>query len=235
MMTNTVFTILLIFVYSISAIEYTCDSTLACGCSKTSTVASSRIVGGETASQHAWGWMISVYSSDKFLCGASLISSEYAVTSASCVTHPEVVQSKLSIQAGTNFLNATFSNTVQRRTVMKIFILSQFNSDPLSNNIAIIQFSPLTTTSNSKLAFICLPGLNEDLFRVDDNLVALGWGFTDKYNNKVSNALQQVTLKAYPTMSMSCVRSGLTNSDRQFCAGDVSGQKGELLLGHTSF
>ena len=40
---------LFIFIPSISATIYTCDPTLACGCSAASAVVTARIVGGEAA------------------------------------------------------------------------------------------------------------------------------------------------------------------------------------------
>ena len=233
-MKNAAFSLLFIFIYSISATEYSCDPALACGCSKASTIVTSRIVGGETSAKDAWGWMISVHTPDRFLCGASLLSSEYAVTAASCVTRFQATQSTLLIQAGTNHLNTTFQNTAQRRTVTKIILPPDHDSNPITNNIAIIQFSPLTIPSNSELAFICLPESNEDPFQIKDNLVALGWGDTNEYSNSVSNSLQQVTLQTYSSTSVPCLRSGLIDSDLQFCAGDISGRKGELLLFRSS-
>ncbi|CAF1121542.1 unnamed protein product [Rotaria sordida] len=96
---------------------YKCDLSISCGCSSLSTIVTSRIVGGEVAPNYAWGWMVSLQKSGKHLCGASLLTSEYAVTAAHCLD--EVMDiSVLSILAGTNDLNDTSITTIQQTPLM---------------------------------------------------------------------------------------------------------------------
>lgn len=217
----------------ISATNYTCDPTLSCGCAVASTTIAARIVGGEAASNNVWGWMGSLRQYNSHICGASLLSSEYAVTAAHCVQGVLSTPSVLSLVVGTNYLDDTSSSTVQRRTVAKIIIHPNYKSASQTNDIAILKFSPFMVTSKSRLAFICLPNSNEDPFRVNSKLVATGWGYTLEGAGVVSNSLQQVTVKAYSPTSTECLQSGLTDSNLQFCAGVNGGGKGEFFLIYT--
>ncbi|CAF4305308.1 unnamed protein product, partial [Rotaria sordida] len=155
---------------------YRCDPSISCGCSSLSTIVTSRIVGGEAAPNYAWGWMVSLQKSDKHLCGASLLTSEYAVTAAHCLEDVMNNISVLSILAGTNDLNDTSITTIQRSSIINVTMHPDYDKLSTVNDIAIIKFSPLIISSNSKLAFICLPKQDEDPFKTNSSLVAIGWG-----------------------------------------------------------
>jgi secreted trypsin-like serine protease len=174
--------------------------------------------------------MVSLQQDDNHICGASLLTSEYAVTAAHCVDAILRDSSGLSILAGSNYLDDTTSPTVQRQTVTKI--IPHPNYDPVSfaNDIAILQFSPLTISSNSKLAFICLPNANQDPFETNSDLVAIGWGYTYENSFLISDYLQQVTVQVFSLTSSDCLQSGLTDSDVQFCAGVIGGGKGQCVF-----
>jgi hypothetical protein len=62
MMNALILFILLLFssVSFISTTTYTCDPSLSYSCSTASTSVTVRIVGGEPAPNHAWGWMASL-------------------------------------------------------------------------------------------------------------------------------------------------------------------------------
>jgi len=213
----------------ISTTTYTCDPSISCGCSALSTVVTARIVGGEAAPNHAWGWMLSFRRSDSHRCGASLLTPEYAVTAAHCVVDVLNILSVLSILAGTNYLDDT-SSPVQRRSITKITIHPDYNDELYTNDIAILQFSSLNISSDSYLAFICLPNAYQDPFQTNTDLVAIGWGVTSEGSNTLSNYLQQVTVQAFSSTSAACLQSGLNDSNSQFCAGITTGGKGKVFL-----
>ncbi len=209
---------------------YTCDPSIPCGCSASSTTVTERIVGGEAAANHAWGWAVSFQLLDEHMCGASLLTSDSAVTAAHCVADFLALLSYLSIVVGTNYLNDTSNTTVQQKSIIEINMHPLYNSTTFTNDIAILRFSPLNISSGSNLAFICLPNEYQDPFQINSNLVAIGWGVTSENSHTVSNYLQQVTIQAFSSTSPDCLQSGLTNSSLQFCAGVYGGGKGKILI-----
>ena len=231
-MTSAIFFVIFLLFISVSAVsaeQYSCDPTLSCGCSKASTNVTARIVGGEIAANQTWGWMASLRESGDHICGASLLSSEYAITAAHCVNGHINTPSYLSIRVGTNYLGNVLGGTAQQRTVKKVIVHPDYDPDNLLNDIAIIKFSPLTMSANSTLGFICIPVMNEDPFEINSNLVAIGWGYTIEVVHEVSNVLRQVTLQVYSTTSQACSNSLLLDPPTQFCAGDSTGVKGSTI------
>jgi secreted trypsin-like serine protease len=224
------FILLFSFVNFISTTTYTCDPSIPCGCSTSSTTVTERIVGGEAAPDHAWGWAVSFQLFDEHMCGASLLTSDSAVTAAHCVADFLDQLSYLSIVVGTNYLDGTSSTTLQQRSVIEISMHPLYNSTYFTNDIAILRFFPLNISSGSNLAFICLPDANQDPFQTNSSLVAIGWGVTDESSDTLSNYLQQVTVLAFSSTSSDCLQSGLTNSTLQFCAGIYGGGKGKILI-----
>lgn len=206
---------------AVHSATYKCDPNAKCGCSKESTAIVSRIVGGEIASNQTWNWIVSLQEFDSHICGASLITPEYAITAAHCVLSKHI--STLSILAGTNYL---YDENVQRRAIIEIFIHLDYNIVFKPSDIAILKFAPLDTSSNANISFICLPEEDQDPFDTGDNLIAIGWGVTSFSSSNESVYLRQVTLKALSLTSYECGLSGLTNNKVQFCAGTDTGGKG---------
>ncbi|CAF0744463.1 unnamed protein product [Adineta ricciae] len=215
---------------SISATTYSCDSTAPCGCSTTKTTSViAKIVGGENAMNYTWNWMVSLQYQNSHICGASLITSEYAVTAAHCLEDYIKDLDNLSIRVGSNIIKDTTTATIQRRKIIKATIHPDYkgtDSNDYSNDIGIIQFAPLNTSTSSKINFICLPSEGQDPFQVNTSLVAIGWGVTyESQTAPISNYLLQVTVQVYSSSSDVCQASPMTNSTVQFCAGVAEGGK----------
>ena len=220
---------IVISVQTITCVVYTCDVNAACGCSTvSSTSVSARIVGGETAPNRAWGWIVSLQYGGSHNCGAFLVTSEFAITAAHCLK-PYVNQiQSLSILAGTNYLNDQSSSIVQKRTVTAMYIHPNYDSTNNVNDIGLIRFASLSTESSSTLSFICLPSANQDPFSVGDTLVAIGWGILSFGSSQVSTALRQVTVKAVASDDSTCQRVPIRDTVAEFCASVSGGGKGNL-------
>lgn len=220
---------------SIDGTSYQCNTNSTCGCAAETTTVSARIVGGEQAADHSWGWIVSLQREGKHTCGASLIADDHVVTAAHCVYGIVASISTLSIVAGTNYLDQASSANAQRRTVEKITIHPNYNPFLYVNDIAVLHFSPLSISNDSNLAFICLPAYDQDPYQVNTDLVAIGWGRLTSGNGPVSNSLQQVTVKAFSSTSADCIRAPIVNTTVQFCAGISTGGKGTVSLGDHHF
>lgn len=225
-MKSTLLLICVLLITSASGDFYTCDRTAPCGCSSvSSTEITSRIVGGEAAQVHAWGWMVSLQSNNAHLCGASLLTAEYAVTAAHCF--PAWLRgSSYSIMVGTNYLDDNTSETIQRRPILETHLHPGFDDATYVNDIALVRFAPLSVGPNSTLSFICLPGNGTDPFAVGDALVAIGWGKTNFTSTAASNYLQQVTVNAFASNAPECKRAEISNASLQLCAAVAAGGKG---------
>ena len=216
---------ILTFIQTVSGTRYTCDPSVSCGCLASSTDVTARIVGGELAPNNTWGWMVSLQRMGSHKCGATLISDEYAITAGHCYS-PLVPLSSYSILVGTNNLGDTTSATIQRRTLIGFFVHPNFDLDLLTNDIAIIQFSPLSITSNSALSVICLPTEEEDPFSIGSDLVATGWGKTSESKTAADDYLQQVTVEVLVPTSYPCTSGNVKDPTIQICAGILAGGKG---------
>ena len=210
---------------TVSPTAYSCDPNSSCGCSKNETSVTSRIVGGEIASNHAWGWAVSFRRDGSHICGASLLSDSVAITAAHCVDGYTSVPWRFSILVGTNYLSST--NGAQTRTVSKITAHPNYIARTNDFDIALLEFPALSSSSN--IAYICLPQANVDPFQTNDNLVAVGWGVLAFGSNVVSNSLRQVTVQAIASNTQDCIRGDISNTNVQFCAGVSGGGKGNVF------
>ncbi len=220
---------ILFFINSSFAVIYTCDSTASCGCSPLSAVLTSRIVGGEAAANNTWGWAVSFQLSQQHICGATLLSYEYAVTAAHCIDSIYSI-SQYSIVAGTNYIGNITNTPAQRRSIIEYFIHPNFSLNPLFNDIALVHFSPLSVSSNSTISLICLPADDQDPFSIGSNLVAIGWGVTNVNDFFAYPYLQQVTLQAISPTASECINIPLLNATTQICAGVNGSSKGIVFI-----
>lgn len=203
---------------------YSCSINSTCGCSKKVDLLT-KIIGGEEIKDSSWNWMVSIRFRANHICGGSLISPNFVLSAAHCLVSLTSL-SNVRITAGSIYL----SNTNQERSISKVYIHRNYNSDKYINDIAIIQLSSSFDMLDSLLALICLP--SETFKRqnqTNTDVIAIGWGVTtiEKDKNTPSNVLQQVTLKLINDNDMSCQLT-IHNRSVQLCAGDLLGTKGKM-------
>ncbi|CAF0979323.1 unnamed protein product [Rotaria sp. Silwood1] len=194
-----------------------CNSTTLCGCS-TNPALVTKIVGGETASINTWGWIVSLYINQQWLCAGTILSSSWILTAAHCVkdTHP----SQVLISAATNQL----FGMQQWRWASSVIIHPHYNDTMLQNDIALIKVSPPFNMTDLSISKICLPiSTTNDYPPINSILVAIGWGDL-KENGTISEMLQQVTVQRIAYNNFACFPL-ISNAEMQFCASDLSAGK----------
>ncbi|XP_073840714.1 uncharacterized protein [Musca autumnalis] len=194
-----------------------------CGISRGNT---NRVVGGAEAKRGAYPWMAALGYRDelspsvlKYLCGGSLVSSKYILTSAHCIN-----TNLLLVRLGAHDLsNAAEANAVDY-SIKRTKVHEEFDLRTIANDIALIEVAPSVVMTNY-IAPICLPESSTFLTQefVGMNPFVAGWG-ANKHQGITSNVLMDVQV---PIVSrQSCEQSYRTIfnfvqfSDKVICAGN---------------
>ena len=156
-------------------------------------------------------WTLQLLQSGTLICTAVLISNSYALTTAHCVPNGTSV-SQLSIIAGTNSLYNP-DGSGQQREIIEYYIHPNFDMERLTNDIAVLYFSPLNVSSTVK--FLCLPSAGVDPYTVGSNAVVVGWGVTNE-NNSASVIHLRIFCKLQYKLTVIGI-SGLSKWTNQRC------------------
>ncbi|CAF4698840.1 unnamed protein product [Rotaria sp. Silwood1] len=209
----------------IQATVYPCNKAAPCGCSKNSVSINARIVGGEVAPSHSWGWAVSLQKRpSRHFCGGSILSPKYVLTAAHCVDDIYLSIDQLTVVVGRDNL---LDNIGQRIVVSKIYVHPQWIPNTFKNDIAILELSRAISFGDNNIAKLCLPssyGMEAtDFPLMKSKLVGIGWG-TTMTNGFISDKLRQVTVEAVGNQESKCSNS-ITNKTTQFCAAVNGGGK----------
>lgn len=133
-----------------------------------------RIVGGEEAAPGAWPWQVKI-DANGFLCGGSLIDTDWVLTAAHCVVddvgtvfEPDTIE----VLAGAHDISIS-EPSQQSRGVSQIIPHEAYDPSTSDNDIALLKLSQ-PVNLNARVALISL--------NTEDNLVAgtpamvTGWG-----------------------------------------------------------
>ncbi|KAJ9590906.1 hypothetical protein L9F63_016063 [Diploptera punctata] len=178
---------------------------------------SSRVVGGSSASAGEFPYMASLRSSsNSHFCGGSIISNDYILTAAHCVTGTSA--SSISVVTGSNTLNSGGT----RHSVSRIVLHSAYSaSASWRNDIALLKLaSPIVYSSVQQP--IALPSQGETT-AAGTAVVASGWGYTSYPSWTLPNNLQKVSLTAVSNSECQAAHSG-TIYTTSICASGGTGK-----------
>ncbi|XP_017007809.2 serine protease grass [Drosophila takahashii] len=149
-----------------------------------------RVVGGHDANRFENPWMVMVIGKDNmFVCGGSLITSLFVLTSASCIS-----SSPKQVSLGEYDRNCRSEDCLSSRKLIDIeqqFIHPQFQY--YQNDIALLRLATEVVFS-AYIRPICL-SVDRPVGSHIREFTATGWGKTD--SSETSNVLQTTTLKLH--------------------------------------
>ncbi|KAK7066899.1 hypothetical protein SK128_027104 [Halocaridina rubra] len=194
----------------------------SCECGRKNPI--TRIVGGVQTTVNEYPWQVGLVQpgNSQPFCGGSIISDEYILTAAHCVTGTS--PSNLNVVVGEhNWATTSETAATQTLSVQQITIHPNYNSNTLNNDLALIKLSsPLTFPDDNTIAPVCLPPPGDSYSNVQATVT--GWGTLSQGGSQPQN-LMEVTV---PTMSNTQCQSLLGASAitaNMLCAGPTSGGK----------
>ncbi|XP_021518969.1 transmembrane protease serine 11G [Meriones unguiculatus] len=175
-----------------------------------------RIADGKPADKASWPWQSSLQVDGIHLCGASLIGSQWLLTSAHCFDNYK--NPKLwTVSFGT-----TLSRPLTTRRVESIIIHENYAAHKHDDDIAVVKLSsPIQYSENVRR--VCLP---DATFQVlpKSKVFVTGWGAL-KANGPFPNSLQEVEIEIISNDVCNQVNVyGGAVSSGMICAGFLTGK-----------
>ncbi|XP_058831053.1 transmembrane protease serine 2-like [Topomyia yanbarensis] len=203
-----------------------------CGTTATS-IRKPLIVNGASAT-HAgqWPWHASIWhritrTSHVYVCGGTLLSELYVLTSAHCVTKDgnALNERLIAVQLGSSRQNLLLNGfPVQNVDVADIFVHEDFVPRTFHADLALLALGTKATV-NEFVRPVCLPAADDDGRQLDGRqAVALGFGMTETGEN--ADGLRQLWMPVVDYVT--CLESnrevfGRSLSAAILCAGNTNG------------
>jgi hypothetical protein len=192
-----------------------------------------KIVGGSTATPGQYPWQVALVDSSTNnllngqFCGGSVISNQWILTAAHCVTYSNgtaISPSFVDIVAGVHNLAAPAVG-YQRRNITNIIVHPSYNPVTDDYDAALLRVaSPLTLGGSGATAVAAIPLVSDaigDLVGV--NATITGWGRTES-TPMFPAELQEVTVPVVSNVTCNTSYSGVITSN-MLCAGlDLGGK-----------
>ena len=181
------------------------------------------IIGGSDVSEPGkWPWQASLQRYNSHNCGASILSSEWILTAAHCVSSTSI--SSYSIVLGLHDRSTQRQGQPKRYSVSSIIRHPSYSgsSSGFPNDIALMKLSSSADLSSKYATAVALPDSNED-FAGNDECWITGWGAT-RGGGPLPNILQEAKVDVY-TESQCKQRWGSSIGKYHVCVGK-SGKSG---------
>ena len=179
-------------------------------------VLESRIVGGTEAQPYQYPWMAALVSSstNKFICGATVIAKRYVVTAAHCLIRFDgsvVKPYQLKVRLGAHRINDQGSIDFG---IEQLALHDKYDHATYDHDVAVIKLNS-DIDYNRAIKPICVTSKSSSSF-VDSKATVIGWGVTEE--GVASDVLKQAELRVWSNDE--CARSyGHRNiSDDVMCA-----------------
>ncbi|XP_027030587.1 ST14 transmembrane serine protease matriptase a isoform X2 [Tachysurus fulvidraco] len=193
-----------------------------CGVCGVQPFKTSRIVGGQDATEGEWPWQVSLHIKNSLhVCGASIISEKWLVTAAHCVQdEPKIRLSQPeSWEVYLGLYKQNQLNKAEKRYLKRIIAHPNYNEYTFDYDIALME---LDTPVNFKETIrpICLPS-SSYVFPVGKAVWITGWGATREGGSGAS-LLQKAEVRIINSTVCDSLMNGQITS-RMTCAGVLAG------------
>ncbi|PVU94650.1 hypothetical protein BB561_002378 [Smittium simulii] len=149
-----------------------------------------RIIGGEYAHPSSSGFAVMIQinfgSEGLFMCGGSIISNQYILTAAHCLSSDKKAASEQMITVG---LGSNNMNSLMQMPAKRLIVHPQWDANTVKNDIALIKVD--TMAFSNDLYPISLPS---SAVPTNAQVYALGWGRTNSQNSDISSILKKASL-----------------------------------------
>jgi len=188
-------------------------SNLKCG---QSSVQTSRVIGGNTATPNSWPWQILMLHESFPSCGGAIIDAEWIVTAAHCVDRYRNRVSDYLIRVGEHDLKKR-EGTEQDYNVAKIIIHPNWKSHSIQNDIALIKLEK-PIQFNQHVSPVCIPSTP---ISIGSECYITGWGKIE-HPGRMHTILQQAKMPIVSNVICNAYNKPFTQIEIQasmVCAG----------------
>ncbi|KAM8939174.1 ovochymase-2 [Pelodytes ibericus] len=180
----------------------------------------SKLTRAEEALPYSWPWHVSLQFAAEHMCDGTIITEDWILTSASCVSERKKVQDLWLVAAGLHELSGSENN--QKRSVREIFVHPKFTRQTMDYNMALLQMTE-PFRFNRFVRPVCLPSKDSEP-KPSSLCVVSGWGLNGREAKE--RKLQQLEV---PILEAAACRDyyrthpgGIT--ERMLCAGFPTGR-----------
>ncbi|OCT59116.1 serine protease 33 [Xenopus laevis] len=181
---------------------------------------SNRIVGGQEAIQGRHPWQVFLWHPGFSLCGGTLISNNWVVSAAHCLT--KLNASSLIVILGAHNLSGNNNEEISV-PVKRIIIHPNYNETTITNDIGLVELTKNVSFTNYIIP-ICLP-TPSIVFPPGKSCWVTGWGATEYNSSKtLPNTLQEVKVRLLSAEQCKPYDTGRIK-ETMICTMDIKGGK----------
>ncbi|MFN5368767.1 MAG: trypsin-like serine protease [Roseiflexaceae bacterium] len=183
-------------------------------------LAAPAIVGGSIATANEFPWQVWLHPTNYngVYCGASLISTNWALTAAHCVQGYSATG--LVVELGMHTIGGT-NPYRQTKTISQIIVHPQYNASTMDYDYALLRLSSAATLNTAVAPIAIATSSDTALYANGVNAIVSGWGTTSS-GGAVSSVLRKATVPVVDNVTCNANYGGGITA-RMMCAGYPQG------------